>query len=41
MICWWIYAPEDGGEDVEIGSLHVPPSPVGWALCDGLSVSWG
>lgn len=32
MICWWIYAPEDGGEDVEIGSLHVPPSPEAAAI---------
>jgi len=27
MICWWIYTPEDGGEEVIIGSLDVPPPP--------------
>ena len=32
MICSWIYAAEDGGEDVTIGSLHVPPSPEAAAI---------
>jgi hypothetical protein len=32
MICWWIYTPEDGGEDVTIGSRHVAPSPEAAAI---------
>lgn len=32
MICSWIYTPEDGGEAVTIGSLHVPPSPEAAAI---------
>jgi hypothetical protein len=38
MIYWWMYTPEDGGEEVLIGSLDGPSSPEAAAVA--LKLIW-